>query len=72
MLRKLRELVRAGASKMNLSTQVKKTYIDGLYNYISGKRTEYDILKVLAHAKNELVAMIGEYIELLGAAGKAS
>jgi fructose/tagatose bisphosphate aldolase len=57
---------------MNLSTQVKKTYIDGLYSYISAKRTEYDILKVLANAKSELVTMIGEYIELLGGAGKAS
>ncbi|MBM3889411.1 MAG: class II fructose-bisphosphate aldolase [Verrucomicrobia bacterium] len=68
----IRELVRAGASKMNLSTQVKKTYIDGLYGYISAKRTEYDILKVLAQARSELVAMIGEYIELLGGAGKAN
>ena len=67
----IRELVQAGATKMNLSTQIKKTYIDGLYDYISAKRTEYDILKVLAQAKSELVAMISGYIEVLGGAGKA-
>lgn len=67
----IRELVRAGATKMNLSTQIKKTYIDGLYDYISSKRTEYDIIKVLAHAKAELVTMIGSYIEVLGTTGKA-
>jgi ketose-bisphosphate aldolase len=67
----IRELVDAGAAKMNLSTQIKKTYIDALYDYISAKRTEYDILKVLAHAKGELVKMIGQYIEVLGGAGRA-
>lgn len=67
----IQELVRAGATKMNLSTQIKKTYIDGLYDYIAAKRTEYDIIKVLAHAKSELVTMISGYIEVLGGAGKA-
>jgi ketose-bisphosphate aldolase len=67
----IQELVRAGATKMNLSTQIKKTYIDGLYDYIAAKRTEYDIIKVLAHAKAELVTMISGYIEVLGGAGKA-
>ena len=67
----IQELVRAGATKMNLSTQIKKTYIDGLYDYIAAKRTEYDIIKVLAHAKAELATMISGYIEVLGGAGKA-
>ena len=67
----IQELVRAGATKMNLSTQIKKTYIDGLYDYIAAKRTEYDIIKVLAHAKSGLVTMISSYIEVLGGAGKA-
>ena len=67
----IRELVGAGAAKMNLSTQIKKTYIDALYDYISAKRTEYDILKVLANARAELVKMIGQYMEVLGGAGKA-
>jgi len=67
----IRELVGAGAAKMNLSTQIKKTYIDALYDYISARRTEYDILKVLANAKNELVKMVGQYIDVLGSTGKA-
>lgn len=67
----IRELVAAGAAKMNLSTQIKKTYIDSLYDYISAKRTEYDILKVLANAKTEVAKMLGSYIEVLGGAGKA-
>ena len=67
----IRELVAVGAAKMNLSTQIKKTYIDSLYNYISAKRTEYDILKVLANAKTEVAKMLSGYIEVLGGAGKA-
>ncbi len=66
----IRELVAAGATKMNLSTQIKMTYIDGLYDYISARRTEYDILKVLASAKTTLVKMIGGYLDVLGSAGK--
>ena len=67
----IRELVAAGATKLNLSTQIKKSYIDALFEYISAKRTEYDILKVLAHARTSLVQMIGGFIEVLGGTGKA-
>jgi ketose-bisphosphate aldolase len=67
----VRELVRAGAAKMNVSTQIKQTYIDGLHGYIEGHRTEYNPIKLLDHARRELVAMIGEYMQVLGSAGKA-
>ncbi len=67
----VRELVEAGACKFNVSTQIKQTYIDAMYNYTHQNRTEYNILKVLAQAKEELVEMIAGYIRLLGSAGKA-
>ena len=67
----VRELVQAGAAKFNVSTQIKQTYIDSMYNYIQERRGEYDILKVLANAKKELSEMIGNYISLLGGEGKA-
>jgi len=67
----VRELVRAGAAKMNVSTQIKQTYIDGLHGYIEAHRTEYNPIKLLDHARRELVAMIGEYMQVLGSAGKA-
>jgi fructose-bisphosphate aldolase class II len=68
----VRELVTAGAAKMNVSTQIKQTYIDGLYQYVESHRTEYNPVKLLAHARRELVAMIGEYMEVLGSAGRAA
>jgi ketose-bisphosphate aldolase len=67
----VREVGRAGAAKMNVSTQIKQTLIDGLYDYIDAHRTEYNPIKLLDHARQGLVAMIGEYMEVLGSAGKA-
>lgn len=68
----VRELVRAGAAKMNVSTQLKQTYIDSLYGYIESHRTEYNPIKLLDQARKDLLAMIGEYMQVLGSAGKAS
>jgi len=67
----VRELVSAGAAKMNVSTQVKQTYIDALYGYIDGHRREYNPLKLLEAARAELVKMMAEYMNVLGCAGKA-
>ncbi len=67
----VRELVAAGAAKMNVSTQIKQTYIDGLHQYIESHRTEYNPIKLLDHARRELVAMIGEYMDVLGSSGRA-
>lgn len=67
----VREVVEAGACKFNVSTQIKQTYIDSMYDYIHENRTEYNILKVLARAREELVEMIAAYIRLLGSARKA-
>jgi len=65
------KLVAAGGAKFNVSTQIKQTYIDGLYEYVDSHRTEYHPLKLLNHARKELVEMIGQYMTLLGSAGKA-
>ncbi len=67
----VRELVRAGGAKMNVSTQIKQTLIDGLYEYIDSHRTEYNPIKLLDHTSKGLVAMIGEYMDVLGSTGKA-
>ena len=66
----VRRLVAEGGSKFNLSTQIKQTYIDAMDQYIQSHRQEYDILKVLQHALERLVEMIGGYITLLGSEGR--
>jgi len=68
----VRQLVQAGAAKMNVSTQIKQTMIDGLYEYIGAHRTEYNPIKLLDHTRQGLVAMIAEYMDVLGCSGKVS
>ena len=64
-------LVAAGAAKMNVSTQIKQTYIDALYKYIGEHREEYNPMRVLKYAFKQLVDMLGNYIAVLGSQGKA-
>jgi len=66
----VRELVAGGGAKFNVSTQVKQTYIDGLYEYIKAHRTEYHPLKLLDTAQAGLVDMVADYIDLLGGTGR--
>ena len=66
----VQKLVAAGGSKFNVSTQIKQTYIDGLYEYIDQSRTEYNPLPLLDAARAKLVAMIIEYMKVLGSAGR--
>lgn len=67
----VRQLVAAGGAKMNVSTQIKQTYIDSLYDHIQANRTQYNPIKLLTHARAALVEMIGQYMDVLGSAGKA-
>jgi ketose-bisphosphate aldolase len=67
----LQELVAAGASKLNISTQIKKTYIDSLESYIQAHRTEYNPLKVLDSASKQLVEMVSAYLEVFQSANRA-
>lgn len=61
----IQELVRAGASKFNVSTQIKIDYIDSLFRSIGNLRDEYNILKVLQQAKDDLTEMFESYMILL-------
>ena len=67
----VRQLVAAGGAKFNVSTQVKESYIDGLFDYIKTNRTEYHPLNLLEAVRVALVDMTVAYMELLSSAGKA-
>lgn len=62
----LHELVQAGASKLNISSQLKKTYLDALQEYLGQFVHEYNPLRMFAHARNELAAMVTSYVQVLG------
>jgi len=67
-----RELIRRGAPKINISTQLKITFADSFKNYLAEKPTEYDPLKLLGAVKKNLVAKVTEFMKIFGSEGKAA
>jgi fructose-bisphosphate aldolase class II len=67
-----RDLIRRGAVKVNISTQVKITFADALRAYLGKHPTEYDPLKLLGAARREVQAMVAGYMRVFGSEGKAA
>jgi ketose-bisphosphate aldolase len=67
----VKALISLGGSKFNVSTELKITLIDTLYDYISSKRDEYDPVKIDKAVKHAIMEKIESWIDLLGCAGKA-
>jgi ketose-bisphosphate aldolase len=66
-----RELIRLGAPKVNISTQLKITMADGFREYLAEKPTEYDPLKLLGAVKKKVAAQVAEFMRIFGSEGKA-
>jgi fructose-bisphosphate aldolase class II len=67
----VKKLISLGGSKFNISTDLKHTLIDAIYEYISSHRDEYNPGKIDITAKNATINKVESWIELLGSAGKA-
>ena len=65
------KLIQVGGAKFNVSTELKRTWIDAVYAYISENREEYDPGKLDIHSKNAIKQTVKKWIEMLGSAGKA-
>jgi ketose-bisphosphate aldolase len=66
----LQTLVSAGAAKLNISTQLKKDYIDSLESYLSAHSNEYNPMRMLNNTHDQLVKTVGAYLQVLGSAGR--
>lgn len=66
-----RELIRLGAPKVNISTQLKITMADGFREYLAEKPREYDPLKLLGAVKKKVVNQVTEFMRVFGSEGKA-
>jgi fructose-bisphosphate aldolase class II len=66
------ELIRRGAPKINISTQLKITFADAFRNYLEQKPTEYDPLKLLGAVKKKCVEQVACFMQTFGSAGRAS
>ena len=67
----VRRLVGLGGAKYNVSTDLKHLLIDTSAEYLSQQRRSYNPGKLDSAVRDAHVARIGEWIELLGSAGKA-
>ena len=67
----VRRLVALGGAKFNVSTDLKHALIDSTYAYISENRDEYNPGKVDIAMQAAIRAKVGEWIDMLGSAGKA-
>jgi tagatose 1,6-diphosphate aldolase GatY/KbaY len=64
-------LIELGGAKFNVSTDLKRTLIDTLYNYLSKYREEYNPGRVDVAVKDAIRAKVWEWIDMLGSQDKA-
>lgn len=64
-------LISLGAAKVNISTDLKKTYADGFRTYLEQKPTEYNPLKLIGAVRADVVKMAQAYFKIFGSEGKA-
>lgn len=67
-----RELIRRGAPKVNISTQLKITFADALRTYLNEHPDEYDPLKLLQAVKADLAKVVAGFMSVFGSEGKAT
>ena len=66
-----RDLIRRGAPKVNISTQLKITLADAFREYLTEKPTEYDPLKLLGAVKKRVTGQVTHFMRIFGSEGKA-
>jgi len=64
-------LINVGGSKFNVSTELKYTLIDTTYDYIHGKREEYDPGKIDSAVRDATRKVVIHWMEMLKSTGKA-
>lgn len=66
-----RRLIALGAAKVNISTDLKKTFADGFRTYLEAKPTEYNQLKLIGAVRTDVSDMAKGYFKIFGSEGKA-
>src|SRR5262249_50809724 len=67
-----RELIRRGAAKINVSTQIKITYTETLRTYLSSHSDGADPLRMLQQVRDSVEQVIGGYHEIFQSRGQAA
>lgn len=64
-------LISLGAAKVNISTDLKKTFADGFRTYLEEKPSEYNPLKLIGAVRSDVTNMAKHYFKIFGSEGKA-
>ena len=64
-------LINVGGSKFNVSTELKYTLIDTTFEYVQGKRDEYDPGKIDSAVRDATRKVVIHWMEMLKSTGKA-
>jgi fructose-bisphosphate aldolase class II len=64
-------LIRRGAVKINISTQLKITFADSFRAYLNRHTAEYDPLKLIGSVREDVAAMAVSYMRVFGSEGRA-
>lgn len=64
-------LISLGAAKVNISTQLKKTFADGFRTYLEEKPSEYNPLKLIGSVRDDVTELAKYYFKIFGSEGKA-
>jgi tagatose 1,6-diphosphate aldolase GatY/KbaY len=64
-------LIDMGGAKFNVSTELKYALINSTFDYIAAHRDEYDPGKIDAATRDATRAVVSNWIDMLGSAGKA-
>ncbi|MCX6376944.1 MAG: class II fructose-bisphosphate aldolase [Armatimonadetes bacterium] len=66
------KLIRSGAVKVNISTQLKIVLADAYRTYLNERPSEYDPLKLFGAVKGSLVSQISRFMQVFGSEEKAT
>lgn len=66
-----RRLIKLGMAKINISTELKKTYCDGFHRYLEKSPDEYNPQKLIAAVHGGIAELARRYFHLFGSVGKA-
>jgi len=66
------DLIRRGAVKTNISTQLKITMADSFRSYLNEHPSEYDPMRLLNAVKKDVQAMAVGFMQIFGSAGRAA
>ncbi|HMR64419.1 MAG TPA: class II fructose-bisphosphate aldolase [Anaerolineae bacterium] len=64
------KLIALGAAKVNISTDLKKTYADSFRTYLEKKPTEYNPLRLVGAVRADVIKMAQAYFKIFGSEGK--